>query len=113
MNFLAVLCKIFASILRSSVAVEDSVSLDVPVPSGHFQCVNDQTGPHVIRDMPTNDHACCQVDHNRNYVESVCQTLPGVALRDPDDGQQRDGRWDSDLVRSGTCGGGDVHESRQ
>src|SRR5674536_363472 len=41
----------------------------------------------------------------------VCQALPGVALCDLDDGELRDGRWDPNLVRSGSDGGGDVDES--
>src|SRR5674536_391490 len=41
----------------------------------------------------------------------VCQALPGVALCDLDDGELRDGRWDPNLVRSGSSGGGDVDES--
>src|SRR5659263_125407 len=41
----------------------------------------------------------------------VCQALPGVALCDLDDGELRDGRWDPNLVRSGSGGGGDVDES--
>src|SRR5664280_3191307 len=41
----------------------------------------------------------------------VCQALPGVALCDLDDWELRDGRWDPNLVRSGSGGGGDVDES--